>query len=135
MSDGTPGRLPPQALDSWRASVPQERRAEAHGTLLNILAAVGEPITAADWLPAMDRPPAPATMTVTPPHIVNGLALAREGKRVGEVVVFALLALGGEGPSAVEPAALQGVIAALTAVGRARDARALAVEALLVDGL
>ncbi|MGE4062813.1 MAG: hypothetical protein AB7E79_05545 [Rhodospirillaceae bacterium] len=135
MTEGTPGRLPPQALQAWRETVPQDRRAEYHGLLLNILAAVGEPITSADWLPAMDSPAPPVTMAVTPPRVVNGLKLAQQDMRVGETVVFALLALGEDGPSSVEPAALQDVIAALMSVGREHDARALAVEALLVEGL
>ena len=74
-------------------------------------------------------------MAVTPPRIINGLQLAQRDKRVGETAVFALLALGEDGVSSVEPAAVQQVIAALLAVGRERDARALAVEALLVEGL
>ncbi|MCA0200367.1 MAG: hypothetical protein LCH56_05960, partial [Proteobacteria bacterium] len=135
MTEGAPTRIPPQALQAWRETVPQDRRAEYQGILLNVLTAVGEPITAADWLPAMDNSAPAVTMTVTPPRIINGLKLARRDKRVGETVVFALLALGEEGPSSVEPAALQDVIAALMAVGREHDARALAVEALLVEGL
>ena len=135
LNEGPHERIPPQALQAWRETVAQDRRSENLGILLNLLAAVGEPVTAADWLPAMDNAPAPPTMAVTPPRIVNGLKLAQHDKRVGETVVFALLALGEEGPSAVEPAALQEVIAALMSVGREHDARALAVEALLVQGL
>ncbi len=135
MTEGAPTRIPPQALQAWRETAAPDRRAEYQGLLLNVLAAVGEPITAADWLPAMDNSAPAVTMTVTPPRIVNGLKLAQRDKRVGETAVFALLALGEEGPSSVEPAALQDVIAALMAVGREHDARALAVEALLVEGL
>jgi hypothetical protein len=135
LTEDAPDRLPPQALQAWRETIAQDRRAEYQGLLLNILAAVGEPITASDWLSAMDNSPPQVTMLVTPPRIINGLDLARRDKRVGETVVFALLALGEDGPSNVEPAALQDVIAGLMAVGRERDARALAVEALLVEGL
>ncbi len=135
MTEGAPTRIPPQALQAWRQTVAPDRRAEYQGMLLNVLAAVGEPITATDWLPAMDNSAPAVTMTVTPPRIVNGLKLAQRDKRVGETAVFALLALGEEGPASVEPAALQEVIAALMAVGREHDARALAVEALLVEGL
>lgn len=132
---GTAGRLPPQALPAWRETVPADRRAEFQGILLNILAAAGETITAADWLPAMDASAPEVTMAVTPPRIINGLQLAQRDKRVGEAAVFALLALGEDGVSSVEPAAVQQVIAGLLAVGRESDARALAVEALLVEGL
>ncbi len=135
LTTGAPGRLPPQALQAWRETIAEDRRAEFQGTLLNILAAAGEPITASDWLTAMDNSPPEVTMLVTPPRIINGLALAQREKRVGETVAFALLALGEEGLSSVEPAAAQAVIAALIAVGRDKDARALAVEALLVEGL
>lgn len=135
LTEGAPDRLPPQALQAWRATAREDVRAQQQGLLLNVLTAVGEPITSADWLTAMDDPAPAATMTVTPPRIVNGLNLARQGKRVGETAVFALLALGEDGPSSVEPAAMQDVIAALIAVGRERDARTLAVEALLVEGL
>ncbi len=135
LTEGDRGRMPPQALRAWRATIADNRRAESQGLLLNILTATGEAITSADWLAAMDAPPPDVTMTVTPPRVVNGLALASRDKRVGETAAFALLALGEDGPSSVEPAAIQQVISALTAVGRTRDARALAVEALLVEGL
>jgi len=135
LTESEPGRLPPQALPAWRETVAQDKRAEVQGILLNILAAAGEPIAAADWLAVMDDPAPDVIMTVTPPRIVNGLKLARDGKRPGEAVVFALLALGEDGLSTVEPAAAQDVISSLMAVGRAHDARALAVEALLVQGL
>lgn len=135
LTEGAPSRLPPQALQAWRETVAQDRRSEYQGVLLNILTAVGEPITASDWLSAMDNSPPEVTMLVTPPRIINGLNLAQREKRVGETAVFALLALGDEGPSSVEPAAIQDVIHGLMAVGREHDARALAVEALLVEGL
>lgn len=135
LTEGTPGRLPPQALQAWRETAPAAVRAQQQGLLLNILAAVGEPITASDWLTAMDDDSSLPTLQVTPARIVNGLDLARKDKRVGETTVFALLALGEDGASSVEPAVVQDVIAALMAVGRERDARALAVEALLVEGL
>lgn len=135
LTEGGPSRLPPQALQAWRETVSQDKRPEYQGILLNLLAAVGEPITSSDWLSAMDDPAPEVTMPVTAPRIVNGLALAQRDKRVGETVAFALLALGEEGLTSVEPAAAQAVIAGLIAVGREKDARALAVEALLIEGL
>lgn len=133
--NATGGRIPPQALSAWRETIPQDRRPQAQGILLNILAAAGEPIAAADWLPTLTTLPAPVSMRVTPAQIVNGLELAAAGERVGEAVVFALLALGEDGLATVEPAAAQEIIKGLTAVGRGADARALAVEALLLEGL
>jgi len=129
------GRMPPQALQAWRATMPPGVRARAEGALFNLLAAAGEPVTAADWLPGLTEIPPAAAMNVTPAAIVNGLDLAARDNRVGETAVFALMALGEDGLAVVEPAAAQLVIKGLVAVGRAQDARALAVEALLIQGL
>ena len=103
--------------------------------LLNLLTAFGDPIEITDWQPVlgasrvMERGPSVA------PHVWNGLALAAQNRRVGEAVVFALIALGDEGPAFAAPETLAKVIETLMAVGREQDARALAIEAALVFGL
>lgn len=129
------GRMPPRMLQAWRATVASEARPHAQAVLFNLLAALGEPVTAADWLPVMGEAPARETVRATPAHVINGLDLAARGKRVGETAAFALLALGEDGLAAVEPAAAREIVRGLVAAGRESDARALVAEALLVEGL
>lgn len=59
----------------------------------------------------------------------------QEPKRVGEIVLLALLAIGESGPANAEVGVLSTVLRALSAAGLKEDARALALEAALMNGL
>jgi hypothetical protein len=65
-----------------------------------------------------------------------GLALrnAATARRVGETVLFSLIALGDRGPGLSDPAALAEALAALRQIGLQADARALAIDAGLANG-
>ncbi len=133
---GTP--IPPQALRAWTAALPTnlapDVAAQRRETLLSVLAAAGEPVTSADWQGLLNGPVKSANVSLLSPAIWNGLDLAAKSKRVGEASALALVALGEDGTH-ISLASLQHVIESLRAVGREDDARALAVEALLVSGL
>ena len=58
-----------------------------------------------------------------------------KSKRVGEIVLLSLLAIGDVGPAKIEIGVLSTVLKALTSVGLETDARALALEAALTNGL
>ena len=132
-------QLPPQALRAWAAALPPATPAPdialKREIVLSLLTAAGEPVTAADWLPVMGGSARADGAAGLSPHIGNSLDLAAKAGRAGETTVLALTALGEDGPARVSLSALQQVITSLRIAGRETDARALAVEALLVLGL
>ncbi len=132
-------QLPPQALRGWAAALPPATPApdiaSKREIVLSLLTAAGEPVTAADWLPVMGGSVRADGAAGLSPHIWNGLDLAAKAGRAGEATVLALAALDEDGLMRVSLPALQQVIASLRIAGRETDARALAVEALLVLGL
>lgn len=135
LSLGAKGRLPARAMDDWAARASELAAVQGREMFLNLFAAFGDPVEITDWQPVlgasrvMERGPSVA------PHVWNGLSLAAQNRRVGEAVVFALIALGDEGPAFAAPETLAKVVETLMAVGREEDARALALEAVLVFGL
>lgn len=127
-------RFTPLRFKRWEESRPSTRIAADKALVLSTLTAFEESVTTVDWMSVMDRRTAMST-TMPEPHIWNGLALAAKNGRVGETVLLALLALGGEGVGSVSPIVLAKVIESLKVVGLEQDARRLAVEAALVQGL
>jgi hypothetical protein len=65
----------------------------------------------------------------------NSSVSPMKSKRVGETVLLSLLAIGNAGPAKIEVGVLSTVLKALLAIGLDQDARALALEAALVNGL
>lgn len=65
-----------------------------------------------------------------------GLALrnAAAARRIGETVLFALIALGDRGPGLSDPGALAEALAGLRRIGLEGDVRALAIEAAIANG-
>jgi hypothetical protein len=65
-----------------------------------------------------------------------GLALrnAAAARRVGETVLFSLIAMGDRGPGLSDPAALAEALAALRQIGLQADAQAMAIHAALANG-
>ncbi len=139
MTSNTAGpTIPPQAIAAFGAALPANTPAEQiaakQEVVLSVLTAAGEPLTAADWLPAMGGP-AHVNGAGLSAHLANGLALAAKDGRTGETAALALVAMGEDGPARTDLATLQQVIQALRLAGREADARALGAEALLVLGL
>jgi hypothetical protein len=69
------------------------------------------------------------------PQLLGDLNAAATGGRLGETALLALIALGPQGPGASHPDALRAALAALGAVGLAGEARTLAVEAAVANGV
>lgn len=67
--------------------------------------------------------------------LLYALEEASEGRRVGETVLLSLIVLGEDGPGQSHTLALGSVLEALTRVGLEREARALAIEAALANGV
>jgi hypothetical protein len=65
----------------------------------------------------------------------NSMVSLMKSKRVGEIVLLSLLAIGDVGPAKIEVGVLSTVLKALLAVGLDQDAHALAIEAALANGL
>jgi hypothetical protein len=67
--------------------------------------------------------------------LLYALQDASESQRVGETVLLVLVVLGTAGPADSHVMALSGAIAALNRLGFEQDARALAIEAALANGV
>ena len=134
----TAGTLPwdPNRAVAWwesTAELPAEQRIERATLLFTLFDALGYRLPAANWAPLYDGPLRRAA-AVPSSALWHGLIRAAEAGRVGETVLFALLALGEAGTDGAEPTTLGAVVAALRSVGLERDARRLAVEAALARG-
>lgn len=127
-------RFTPLRFKRWEDSRPSTRVASDKALVLSTLTAFGESVSTVDWMSLMDRR-AHASVDMPRPHIWNGLALAAENGRVGETVLLSLVALGEDGTAGASPLLLARVIESLITVGLEDDARRLAVEAALVQGL
>lgn len=124
-----------QDLRAWQATQAATGALAQREVLLNLLEAVGDPVTASDWLPVLVGGAKP----IDDPHpavgVWNGLAEAARSARSGDTVTLALIAAGDRGLGQVSPLTLARIIQSLMVAGRALDARALAVEAALAAGL
>lgn len=124
-----------QDLRAWQATQPVTGALGQREVLLNALEAVGEPVTATDWLPILVAGSRP----VSDPHptvaVWNGLGEAARSGRSGDTVALALIAAGDQGLDKLSPLTQARIIQSLMVSGRAVDARALAVEAVLAAGL
>lgn len=125
------GLLDPQRWAAQRAALEDPLRVERELALLrNLLGALEEgPI--AGLPPLLARvggvaPPSPAAL--------YGLRGAAAAGRRGETVLYSLLLLGEGPPGQAHPEALAEVAGALATVGLGTEARAIAVESLLLQG-
>ena len=102
--------------------------------LYNILEALGDDVPDANWVALLTSPP--QTTTLMPqPALWRSLTAAADRDRIGEVVLFSMLALGQGGPAQADPTVLRKVLTSLNAVGLAAEARALALEAAVASGI
>ncbi|EME68689.1 antifreeze glycopeptide polyprotein precursor [Paramagnetospirillum caucaseum] len=120
---------PAGAFAGWMETVgPNERRAVV---TLAMLQAVGESIPAPAWLAhatgtAAGAGPKPAMKAL--------LRAAAEGARRAETALLAAAALGETGLDGVDPDTLNRVVVFLRQAGFEREARELAIEAVLANG-
>ncbi len=127
--------LTPRSLRAWQATIPASAGAQPRQTLLSLLSALGDPINATEWLPVMAALPPASVSNMPPPAIWQGLSLAARDARLGAAAAFALVALGEGGPHLSSQLTLRHVIENLIIAGREDEARLLAIEAALVQGL
>jgi hypothetical protein len=123
-----------QSFRAWQASMPAAQAVALREPLLNLLTALGDQVPPDEWLSVVGNTTA-TNVAPPPPYVWNGLSLAARDDRVGDVAALSLIALGNDGPHGTSPVTLAKVIETLRAVSREEDARALAVEAALVQGL
>ncbi|KAF0119146.1 MAG: antifreeze glycopeptide polyprotein precursor [Rhodospirillaceae bacterium] len=135
LAAGQSGPWSAAALAAWRAVQTDTSRLRERSLLLTILLdAAGPPIGTEDWMRLVEDGFGPREVRLPDVSVWLGLARAAEGGRVGETVLFALLALGGDTPAMVDPLVLHHVMTALRKVGLVEEARSLAMEALAGAG-
>lgn len=135
VSQATPGEsLNVSGLTAWRATLaglPPEAAARRAAVVLGALSALGAKIPDDAWLDGLAAPisgsPDPALFAM-----LQGAALEA---RLGTTLLAGLAGLGDLGLDTVNPIALSELISALTVVGLGDDARRLAIEAMLANGV
>jgi hypothetical protein len=95
------------------------------------LAAIARLLPLKTAAPAQSAPPAGGLFD---PGLGLALRNAAAARRVGETVLFALLALGDRGPASADPAALGEALLALGRIGLESDVVKLATEAAVANG-
>ena len=95
------------------------------------LAAIARLLPAKNAAPAESAPPAAGLFD---PGLGLALRNAAAARRVGETVIFALLALGNGGPALADPAALSEALLALRRIGLESEVGKLATEAAVANG-
>jgi len=120
-------------LAGWRASLqglPADLVARRNGIVLGVLAGLGAKVPDSAWLEALPLPnggPNPALFA-----LMQGAAL---DARLGGTIISALASMGDVPLDRIDPMTLSEVLSAFAVVGLAEDGRALAVEALLANGI
>ena len=123
-------------LEAWYAMREAAGTAPPAGTtalLRSVFQALGEldPMTWSDIAARGD----PAGRPIADAAFLYALEDATEARRVGETVLLSLILLGEAGPAGAHDLALGTVISSLSRIGLEREARALAIEAALVNGV
>ena len=122
-----------EILDLWWQSQlikPRAERARYAARVFALLEAVGKPVPPVYWS-ALYEGAEPNEVTMPALPIWRGAVSAGQGGRLGEAILMGLVSIGDQGPGAANPAVVANVIEALTSVGLVREARMLAMEALL----
>lgn len=123
-----------EALAAWAEGEPGGERPRGSALLPAIVEALGHSVPQSHWIGLYDSSE-PANGPMPPLPVWRGLVAAGESGRVGEAVLLSLVVLGDGGPGNAGPAVLAEVIKTLRKVKLERDARAFALEALIVTGL
>ncbi len=125
-----------RSVAAWRqaqAAAGDEEADLRAARLFALMEGLGEPAGAA-WQ-VLAEPQAASSQPMGNPATWFALGDAASAGRLGETVMLALLALGSEGPGGTHPVALAQAVESLRAVGLDAEARALAVEAALANGV
>jgi len=101
--------------------------------VLGLLDALGLPVAPGNWDPLVTT--ARSESQVPGVALWTALRQAGDDNRIGATVLFAMLALGENGPGAASPIVANAAVAGLGAVGLTDDARKLALEAAVGAGL
>ncbi len=135
------GALTGDTLDAWRKAVPNPPPgAAAHWAARRaslgfaLLSAVGETLPPDAMLMQIDSSGLSAAQ-VPAPVLVFGLDAAVQGKRLGEIVLFADLAAGDGSFTQLDVATIARLVMVLRTAGFEDDARALALEAAMANGV
>lgn len=133
LGEGAP--TAPEAFAAWQAArdLPPDQAERRALVGLELLQAVGEKPPASQWLGLTHGPAAAAPGPR--PAVKAMLRTAAEGVRPGETILLALAALGDSGLEKVDPDLLNRVVVYLRMIGLEREARDLAVEAALANGV
>ncbi|MBW7850354.1 MAG: hypothetical protein H3C38_07665 [Rhodospirillales bacterium] len=127
----------PAALVAWTGSLSQlsPPQAERQAAIVyGLLESLGDEVPAAAWVPLMEGPP--LTGAVVPkPALWHALPRAAAAGRKAETVLLALASLGEAGAGGAEPTNLYRIVTALRQIGLEAEARALAIEAAVANGL
>jgi len=110
---------------------------EAQGRRQTLLRAIFQALGVQDPLPwnAIAAASAPEARPLPNAALLYALQDAGESGRVGEAILFSLAVLGQAGPADSHILALSTVLTALNRVGLGNEARALAIEAALANGV
>ena len=123
-------------LDLWWNDLnkAQPKAARATATMVySLLESLGKQVSGAAWSKLVGRPGARATQAPDA-ALWKALGDASENGRVGETVLYALIALGAGGEDARSPISVGAVVGALRKVGLEAEARGIALEAAIAAG-
>jgi hypothetical protein len=129
--------LPASALELWRkarADQPGEIGQRRAAVCYSLLAALGEKLPEDAWLPLYDGPALGASVTPRP-ALWQGLNIAANDLRLGQTVLMSLASLGDGSLGQADPNDLYRVVWSLRHIGLDAEARALAVEAAIANGV
>jgi len=124
-------------LAAWRkvrSDLPAAAAQRRAAVLYGLLAALGDKVPTAEWLTLYDAP-AVVPALVPRPALWHGLRLAAEDLRLGETVMLGIASIGEPGLTQVDPTDIFQVVASLHLLGLDADARALALEAAIANGV
>jgi hypothetical protein len=125
----------PNAVEQWRdaqAKAGDPDPAMRAARLFAILAAQGEPV-GDQWRQMAESAQAATTLPDT--TLVSRLDAAAAAGRRGEVVLLSLVLMGPTGPADAHPLVVNRVLSALNATGLQSEARAIAFETVIANGI
>lgn len=120
----------------WRSmdGLDMDRRAHQATVAFGLLEALGYRVPQRLWDQIL-LAPAPADEAAPPLGIWRQLLIAGDAGRTGEAMALSTIALGDQGPAATGSTILSTALGALSQVGLDDDARQIALEAMVVNGV